>query len=128
MKQNRITVVINKKPEAVFAFVLDPQNTPRWIDLIEAEETNEWPARLGTVYRNRNRQGEWREYTVTAYEHNKMFVLSRKDGGYHVQYTVRPVGKDATELEYVEWEDRGEVGAPLNQDVFLKLKQLVEEN
>jgi hypothetical protein len=38
------------------------------------------------------------------------------------------VGKDATELEYVEWEDRGEVGAPLNQDVFLKLKQLVEEN
>ncbi len=68
----------------MFAFVLDPQNTPRWIDSIEAEETNEWPARLGTVYRNRNGQGEWRECTVTAYEHNKMFVLSRKDGGYHV--------------------------------------------
>lgn len=127
MKRNRIVVSINRRAEEVFSFVLDPRNTPLWIDSIVREETNEWPARLGTVYRNQTKQGEWREYTITAYEQDRMFILSQNKGDYHVQYTVRPIGKAETELEYVEWQDVGKVDNPFTPDILHKLKTVLEQ-
>ena len=65
MKNNRLVVKINKPSSEVFAFYIDPENTPLWVDSIIAEQTNEWPIKIGTVYRNQNKFGEWSEYTVT---------------------------------------------------------------
>lgn len=52
MKPLKLTAIINRSAREVFAFTIDPKNTPSWVDFIEHEETSEWPVRLGTVYRN----------------------------------------------------------------------------
>ena len=49
MKNNRLVVKINKPSSEVFAFYIDPENTPLWVDSIIAEQTNEWPIKIGTV-------------------------------------------------------------------------------
>ena len=63
---------------------------------------------------------------MTAYEQDKMFVLSQKEGAYHVRYTFTPVDDGKTELEYYEWVDTGEVGEPFAMATMEKLKQVLE--
>lgn len=121
----QLKVVINKPAAEVFAFTTDPKNTPRWIDSIVVEETNEWPVKLGSIYRNQNRHGEWAEYKVTQFEPNKSFIFSKKGSAYHVRYTFTPVSDNQTELEYYEWVDRGEL-EPFTQEALDKLKHVME--
>ena len=125
MKEVKLTVVIKRPAHEVFDFTLNPENTPKWIDGIVKEEADPLPARIGTVYRNQNRQGQWTEYEITALEAGSMFVLSRKDGAYHVKYTLTPT-KGHTELEYLEWTDEGELEDPFTQEPLQKLKQVME--
>jgi len=66
MKDNKITIQINKPARDVYAFYINPKNTPLWINSIVEEETNEWPIKIGTIYRNKNRQGQLTEHVVTA--------------------------------------------------------------
>jgi len=126
MKDLRLAITINKPAKVIFEFALNPKNTPTWVDFITVEETNEWPPKLGTIYRNQNPAGEWREYELTAFKPNKEFVLSKK-GGYHVRYTLRPIDENTTKLEYYEWIDNGELTEVLTQDVLEKLKRVIEE-
>lgn len=58
MKDQKLTIKIEKPAAEVFAFALNPEKSPEWIDSFAYEETNEWPPKLGTVYKNRNQQGE----------------------------------------------------------------------
>jgi len=72
---------------------LNPANTPKWVDFIAQEQTNEWPPKLGTIYRNHSGDGEWSELEVTSFSQDREFTLSRKDGSYHVSYTFKPIGQ-----------------------------------
>src|ERR1700733_87886 len=107
MKSKKREVKINKPVAEVFAFVIDPANTPKWIDSIVEGKIDESPPKLGTIYKNRGKVGDWTEYEMTAFEKDKMFILTNHKDGYHVRYILDPIG-DATELEYYEWMDKGE--------------------
>lgn len=127
MKENKLTVKIQKPVETVFEFTTNPENTPFWIDAIEAEETSDWPIKIGTIYKNRNKAGRWSEYIVIALEPNKLFELAEKNGNYHVRYSYRELAKSAAEMEYFEWVEQGEIAGPFTQDILDKLKIVVEK-
>jgi uncharacterized protein YndB with AHSA1/START domain len=122
MRENKLKIVINKPASEVFDFYVDPSNTPLWVDSIVKEETNEWPIKLGTIYRNQNKAGTWSEYTVTDLKEDETFELTMKDSNYHVRYTHLPNNV----LEYYEWVDEGELNGPFTQDILEKLKMVVE--
>jgi hypothetical protein len=127
MKDKKLTIVINKPVKDVFDFTLDPANTPQWVSSIVQEMRNETPTKLGTIYKNQNNEGEWSEYELTEFELNKGFVMSQKNGSYHVKYTFTSVGENQTELEYYEYVDNGEIAEPFTQDVLQKLKDIMEQ-
>ena len=126
MKNNKLTIQINKPVEEVFAFTINPKNTPKWIDGIEAEETNEWPVKLGTIYRNHGQDSDWSEYEMTEFNENEMFVMSKKDGSYSVRYSMKPIDDHTTEFEYHEWEEKGELKDLFTMAVMEKLKRIME--
>ncbi|HEY2003541.1 MAG TPA: SRPBCC family protein [Candidatus Saccharimonadia bacterium] len=125
MKEVKLKVTIKRPAHEVFSFTLNPDNTPKWIDGIVKEVAEPQPVRLGTIFKNHSGDGQWAEYEVTALEPGIMFVLSRRDGAYHIKYTLTP-NNGHTELEYLEWTDEGELDAPFSQDALDKLKQVME--
>lgn len=126
MKEVTLTIEVNKPVSELYAFAINPANTPKWIDSIVIEETNEWPIQLGTVYRNRGESGGWAEYIVTALKENELFELKEKDGGYRVRYTFTPLSPTSSRLEYSELVEEGEIEQPFTQGVLDKLKRVIE--
>ncbi len=125
MKENILTIKINKPLHELFTWLLDPKNTPLWVPSIVKEERNEEPTRLGTIYRNQNKEGKWNEYKITEFEQNKSFIFSLNDGNYNCRYTFKPLGKDKTELTYFEWVERGEIEGPFTKEILEKLKSIM---
>lgn len=127
MKENRISIQICRPVSDVFEFTINPKNTPRWIESIEVEETNEWPPKFGTIYCNRNKaSGKRSTYRVLFIVKDRVFELVSEDRNYHVlyQYVQRKGG--ITYMEYFEWVDVGELEEPFTQEVLEKLKAVME--
>ena len=52
MKENKISVVINKPIHEVFEFTTNPSNTHLWIASIIEEVADQFPPQIGTQYKN----------------------------------------------------------------------------
>jgi len=128
MKERKFLITINRHVSEVFEFTINPINTAKWIDGIEKEETNEWPVKVNSIYRNIGTSGKWNEYTLTRFEENKIFELTSKDGRYHVRYTYAPITDNISTLEYFEWVDEGELSDLFSQSVLEKLKVILESD
>lgn len=126
MRSNKLIVTINKPVHEVFAFTLNPENTLSWISSIVKEEVNEKPTKIGTIYMNQNKNSKWSEYTVTAYEENKLFIFTSGDGNYSVKYSFKPISDNTTEVEYYEWVDQGDLEEPFTAEILDKLKLILE--
>jgi hypothetical protein len=127
MKNKKLNIVINKPVSEVFEFTTNPANTPKWIDGILVEETNEMPPKLGTIYKNKGQSGNWNEYKMNEFLQDRTFTLSRLNGDYHVRYTFTPISNNSCEFEYYEWVDSGELDDTFTQEVLEKLKYVMEQ-
>lgn len=127
MKDIKSTIQINKPASDVFEFTINPQNTPRYVDTIVIEETNEWPVKLGTIYRNKRKNSGWSEYEITDFKENEMFAMRKKEGGLLVRYTFMPIDGNTTELEYYVRVDTGELDEPFIRSIVEKLKIVLEK-
>jgi len=126
VKDNKLKIQINKPVAEVFAFTLDPKNTPSWIDDSSREETNEWPPKEGTVYKNTGKNGVVLTFIMTEIVLNDHFALVGDDKNYHCKYTFIDLGNNNTKLEYYEWMETGELEVPFTQDILEKLKTVLE--
>ncbi len=122
MKENVLTVIVNRPVEEVFNFATDPANTHKWVETIQEEKIDEWPIKLGTLYKNQNKSGIWSEYRVTKFESNKIFVLENLNGEYSVEYTFTPLDNERTKLIYRELVVNGELEQPFTQKELNRLK------
>lgn len=72
------------------------------------------------------RAGNWNEYIVSDFKDGGLFVLSQKDGDYHVRYTVTLIDEHCSKLEYNEWSDSGNLESPFTQAALDRFKQVIE--
>ena len=125
MRENKLSIVINKPPHSVFEFSTNPQNTHLWASSIKEETTDEYPPKIGTIYKNRWDTPTWDSYKVVEFEQDKLFTLSDMNDDYHVRYTYKAVG-EKTEMEYFEWVTEGELSNPYMNEVLEQLKSIME--
>lgn len=124
------SILINKSAPDVFAFSINPKNTPKWVTVVVEEETSEVPTRLGTIYKNKDTSGNWSEFEITAFEDGKMFELTKKDDAHHVRYIFNPLNSVQCELEYCVWVEAGDVAERFSasniQAILGNLKAVME--
>lgn len=127
MKNKKLLIQIKKPLAEVFEFVLNPLNTSEWVDSIASEKTNDWPPKLGTIYENQNKNGQWSKYIISEFKKNKMFVLSEEGSYYHVRYIFTEINQTTTQIKYFEWVNKGSLEKPFTLKPLQKLKKILEK-
>ena len=127
MKENKILIKIKRPISEVFDFVITPTNTSKWIASIVEEKTDKWPVKIGTVYRNKNKDGVWSEYKLTEFKKNKSFTMSQKGTSYRVRYIFKSLGDKLTEMTYFEWVETGDLEDPFSKGTLNNLKKIMEQ-
>ncbi len=126
MRDNKLIVEINQPVDKVYEFTITPPNSAKWIPGVVKEETNEWPIRIGTVYKLTDKDNKAFQVIVSGLKKNKMIEWT-KDKNYHCRYTYKPLSKTVTELEYYEWVDKGDIDELLTKATLEKLKEVLEK-
>lgn len=126
MKSNKLIIQINKSVDEIFDFVITPPNLTLWIKSIANEETNEWPIKIGTIYKLWDEKGNINEMIVVDINNNEMVEWISNDQNYHCRYIFKNINKDISEFEYYEWTDEGELKEPFTIDILEKLKFVIE--
>ena len=127
MKENKLTIFINKPVKEVFEYSLESNNVPKWINSIKEEIPEERPVKLGTKLRNIGVDSqEWNKYEVIDFQPPRTFTLKRLNGDYFVKYTCTE--KDnGTEFEYFECSEYGELDGLMEMSALDLLKELIEK-
>ncbi len=127
MKENRLTIYIDKPIEEVFIYSLESDNVPKWINSIEKEIPLERPVKLGTILKNKGiNSNEWNEYEVIEFLPPKTFTLRKLNDDYFVKYTCTK--KDSgTNFEYYEWAVNKNLDDIMGIDALEILKKLIED-
>lgn len=127
MKDNKLTIFIDKPINEVFEYSLESNNVPKWITSIKEEIPSERPVKLGTKLKNIGVNSDvWNEYEVIDFQPPKTFTLKRLKGDYFVRYTC--IEKDnGTEFEYYEWAEKGNLDDLMGMEALEILKKLIEE-
>lgn len=119
---NELRIIIDIPREEVFEFVLEPNNTPRWIDFISEESIDTEQIGIGTIYSN-----DFGQLKVSDYERNVYFELNDEDKPYQRSYSFRKVDEDTTEIIYFEcMTDGSELQEPFDKKHFEVLKEILE--
>ena len=127
MKENKLVIVIDRPIQSVFNYTLNPENTAKWISGIDMEETNEWPAQLGTLYRNKSSDGVWIQYKIIELIAPDTFTLvSNEDANFFVKYSFKKLSVNSTEFEYNEWVNEGNLEDPFDYSGLESLKTILE--
>ena len=125
MQENKISIIINKPVEEVFEFTTNPKNTPLWVSFIDEEITDEYPPKIGSVYRNR-RGDSWNDSVVSEFEPNRVFKL--ENDTFSVKYSYKKISENETEMQYLECVKQGILAKPFTKEVLEKLKKIIESN
>ena len=73
MNRNKLTIIIKKPIKEVFEFTINPDNTHKWINTVAEEKIDDYPIKIGTIYRNRGKNDkEWSEYEVIKLRTNEL--------------------------------------------------------
>ena len=95
---------------------------------LQGRQANEFPIKIGTIYKNLNNEGIWTEYEVVSLEENKLFQLKQRNSSYCVRYDYQSISADITKLIYTEWVEEGNIKNPFKQEVLEELKKIIEQN
>ena len=126
MKENNLTIQINKPLHDVFLFCITPPNSTKWIPGVIHEETNEWPVKVGTVYLLSNNKNETSRVIVSQIINEEMVEWVSEDKNYHCKYTFKSFEQNITELQYNECVDKGDINRPFSIEILDKLKEVLE--
>ena len=89
MKENKLTIFIDKPVKEVFEYSLESNNVPKWINSIKEEIPEERPVKLGTKLRNIGVDSEeWNKYEMIDFQPPRTFTLKRLNGDYFVSTLV----------------------------------------
>lgn len=126
MKENKLSIYINKPVEEVFYYSLESNNVPKWIISIKEEIPLERPVKKGTKLKNIGiNSDKWNEYEMIEFLPPKTFTLKRLNGDYFVKYTCTE-NKNGTDFEYFEWAEKGDLDGLMEMSALELLKKLIE--
>ena|SRR5579872_6811458 len=127
MRDNKLSIVINRPVKEVYSYTLNPENTHLWIDFIDEEVSSSWPPKVGTTYRNRASGNErWRHFKIIELKNNKTFTLEDPKGNFHVRYSFKQLNDNSTEFEYHEWTTYADLESLFPMRHLDKLKSILE--
>ena len=127
MKENKLTIIIDRDIQTVFEYTTNPSNTHVRIDFVAEEIAEHYPPIIWTLYKNHSVDSKiWDIYKVKDFISNKIFTLTDIEWNYHVQYTYCVIDNQKTELEYYEWMKDWILTNPFSSIYLERLKQILE--
>lgn len=128
MRENLLSIKINKNIYEVFNFTINPENTHKWIDFIDKEWIEWEKIEKWIIYKNSN-NWDINTYKLINFEENKIFHLKNINSKYEVIYFYNKINENETILNYYEFmSDWNNLEWLFEQKTLIKLKNILENN